>query len=156
SSGEELLLLLRSRFNGESVGIREFFLACQQKRSIPRPWLATSVHFCVLTAETKKWQAFGNSKIHLKGRPAMARHEFQSEAAVWIIAGREREPDEVQKELVAVALRVWPRAEAYARRELHERGLADETTIILQAWEDALQSVQRSLRRKFRLTRIHN
>jgi DNA-directed RNA polymerase specialized sigma24 family protein len=86
----------------------------------------------------------------------MASNETDSEAAVWIIADREREPDEVQKDLMAAAMRVWPRAEAYARRELYESGLAQETSLISNAWEDALQSVQRTVRRKFRLRRIRN
>ena len=60
----------------------------------------------------------------------MASNEIDSEAAVWIIAGRDREPDEVQKDLIAAAMRLWPRAEAYARRELYESGLAQEASLI--------------------------
>ena len=86
----------------------------------------------------------------------MASNEVDSEAAVWIIASRKEGCDKIQKDLMAAAMRVWPRAEAYARRELYESGLAQETSLISNAWEDALQSVQRTVRRKFRLRRIRN
>ena len=78
----------------------------------------------------------------------MASNKIDSEAAIWIIAGREKQPDKVEKNLKAAAMRVWPRAEAYARRELYDSGLGEETSVISGAWEDALQSVQRSLRRR--------
>jgi DNA-directed RNA polymerase specialized sigma24 family protein len=94
--------------------------------------------------------------MHPEERPTMASNEIDSQAAVWIIAGREKDADKAQKNLMAAALRVWPRAEVYARRELYDSGLAEETSIILAAWEDALQSVQRSLQGKFRLRRIRN
>ena len=86
----------------------------------------------------------------------MASDEIDSEAAVWIIAGTEKEPDKAKKSLKAAALRVWPRAEAYARRELCNTPLAEETSLISGVWEGALQSVLRSLRRKFRLRPIRN
>ena len=86
----------------------------------------------------------------------MASNKTDSEAAIWIIAGREGHPDKVEKDLRAAAMRVWPRAEAYARRELYDSGLGEETSVISGAWEDALQSVQRSLRRRLRLRPVRN
>ena len=86
----------------------------------------------------------------------MASNKIDSEAAIWIIAGREKQPDKVEKNLKAAAMRVWPRAEAYARRELYGSALAEETSVISGAWEDALQSVQRSLRRRLRLRPVRN
>jgi hypothetical protein len=85
----------------------------------------------------------------------MASNEIDSEAAVWIIDRGKKEADKIQKDLKAAALRVWPRAKAYGRRELHGTGLAQETGMISNAWEDALQSVEATLR-KFRLGWIRN
>ena len=78
----------------------------------------------------------------------MASDEIAAEAAIWIIASG-REPDETEKALTAAALRVWPRARAYARRALRDTSVADESSIISTAWEGALQSVLKSLRRRF-------
>src|SRR5260370_38164101 len=81
-------------------------------------------------------------KTRPEERPPMASNKIDSEAAIWIIAGREKQPDKVEKDLRAAAMRVWPRAEAYARRELYGSALAEETSVLSGAWEDALQSVQ--------------
>ena len=75
-------------------------------------------------------------------------------AAAWIIAPGKTDPDKTEQELMTVALRVWPRAEAYSRRELNARGLGDETNIVRDVWEQTLQSVLKTLRRPIRLRRI--
>ena len=77
----------------------------------------------------------------------MASDEIAAEAAIWIIASG-REPDETEKALTAAALRLWPRAQAYARRALRDTSVAEESSIISTAWESALQSVLKSLRRR--------
>ena len=111
----------------------------------------------VLTGGGRKWQSlaseWGNG---LKKDLGMGSEKMDSEAAVWIIASRNKKPDEVEKDLMAAALRVWPRAEAYARRELCDSPIAEETGVISEAWEVSLQSVLRSLRRNFRLRPIRN
>jgi len=77
-------------------------------------------------------------------------------AAAWIIVSGKKELDKNEQALMTAALRVWPRAEAYARRELHARGLGDETNIVRDVWEKTLQSVLTTLRRPFRLRRIQD
>lgn len=77
-------------------------------------------------------------------------------AAAWVIFSGKKDPDETDVELRAVALRVWPRAEAYARRELSANGLGDETGLARDVWEQTLQSVSRTLHRTFRLRQIRD
>lgn len=77
-------------------------------------------------------------------------------AAAWIIASGRKELDKNEQALTTAALRVWPRAEAYAKRELYARGLGDETNIVRDVWEQTLQSVLKTLRRPFRLRRIQD
>ena len=77
-------------------------------------------------------------------------------AAAWIVVSGKKDPDKTEQELMAAALRVWPRAEAYARRELNDSGLGDETGLARDVWEQTLQSVLKTLRRTFRLTRIRD
>ena len=75
-------------------------------------------------------------------------------AAAWVILSGKKDPDKAEQELMAAALRVWPRAEAYARRELHAKGLGDETGLVSDVWEQTLQSVSKTLHRTFRLRPI--
>lgn len=77
-------------------------------------------------------------------------------AAAWVILNGKKDPDKAEQALMAVALRVWPRAEAYARWELNAKGLGDETGLVLDVWEQTLQSVLKTLRRTFRLRRIRD
>jgi len=70
-------------------------------------------------------------------------------AAAWVILSGKREPDQGEEALRAAALRVWPRAEAYARRELSTKGLGDETGLARDVWEQTLQSISRTLHRTF-------
>ena len=70
-------------------------------------------------------------------------------AAAWVILSGKREPDQGEEALRATALRVWPRAEAYARRELSTKGLGDETGLARDVWEQTLQSVSKTLHRTF-------
>jgi len=84
-----------------------------------------------------------------------AKHDRDS-AAAWIVISGKKDPDETEQKLMAAALRVWPRAEAYARRELNDSGLGDETGLACDVWEQTLQSVLKTLHRTFRLTRIRD
>jgi len=83
------------------------------------------------------------------------KHDRDS-AAAWIVASGKKDPDETEQKLMAAALRVWPRAEAYARRELNDSGLGDETGLLRDVWEQTLQSVSKTLRRTFRLRPIRD
>ena len=85
----------------------------------------------------------------------MGSDETSSLAGIWIIAGG-RAPDETEKALTSAALRVWPRAQAYARRALVQTSVADDSSVISSAWEDTLRSVLNSLRRKLRLELIND
>ena len=84
-----------------------------------------------------------------------AKHDRDS-AAAWIVVSGKKVPDKAEQELMAAALRVWPRAEAYARRELNDSGLGDETSLVWDVWERTLQSVLKTLHRTFRLRRIRD
>ena len=77
-------------------------------------------------------------------------------AAAWIVVSGKKDPDKTEQELMAAALRVWPRAEAYARRELNDSGLGDETGLARDVWEQTLQSVLKTLHRTFRLGQIRD
>ena len=82
-----------------------------------------------------------------------AKHDRDS-AAAWIVASGKKDPDKTDQELMAAAVRVWPRAEAYARRELNASGLCDEAGLASDVWEQTLQSVSKTLCRAFRLRPI--
>ena len=83
------------------------------------------------------------------------KHDRDS-AAAWIVVSGKKDPDETEQKLMAAALRVWPRAEAYARRELNDSGLGDETGLLRDVWEQTLQSVSKTLRRTFRFRPIRD
>ena len=83
-----------------------------------------------------------------------AKHDRDAAAAWVLLSGKKDNLDETDQALQAVALRVWPRAEAYARRELNAHGLGDETGLARDAWEQTLQSVSKTLHRTFRLRPI--
>jgi DNA-directed RNA polymerase specialized sigma24 family protein len=83
-----------------------------------------------------------------------AKHDRDAAAAWVLLSGKKDNLDETDQALQAVALRVWPRAEAYAKRELSAQGLADEMGLARDAWEHTLQSVSRTLHRTFRLRPI--
>ena len=73
----------------------------------------------------------------------------KDEAAAWVILNGKEDLDEAEAALRAAAVRVWPRAEAYARRELNGNGLGDETGLGRDVWEQTLQSISRTLHRTF-------
>lgn len=84
----------------------------------------------------------------------MADEEAKSTAAVWILRTGSDASNEIRERLEAVALRVFPRAEAWSRQELNGSPFADDSSVIWDAWEESLQSVLRTLQRKMRLRPI--
>jgi DNA-directed RNA polymerase specialized sigma24 family protein len=89
-----------------------------------------------------------------EGMFLMADEEAKSAAAVWILRTGSNASDEIRERLEEVALRVFPRAEAWSRQELAGSSLADDSAVIWDVWEESLQSVLKTLQRKMRLRPI--
>lgn len=86
----------------------------------------------------------------------MANEEVKSAAAIWILRAGSKTSDELRERLEGAALRVWPKAEGWARQELWGTSLADDSAVISDVWEESLQSVLRSLQRKTPLRPIRD
>jgi DNA-directed RNA polymerase specialized sigma24 family protein len=86
----------------------------------------------------------------------MADEEAKSAAAIWILRTRSNASDEIRERLEGAALRVSPKAEAWARQELCGTRFADDSALISDVWEKSLQSVLRTLERKTRFRPIRD
>lgn len=86
----------------------------------------------------------------------MADQEAKSASAVWILRSRGDTSDEIRGRLEAVALRLWPKAEAWAQRQMRESSVAEDSAVIWDVWEESLQSVLRTLERKTRLRPVRD
>jgi DNA-directed RNA polymerase specialized sigma24 family protein len=83
-----------------------------------------------------------------KGAAKMSNDQGAENPEVWILdrgSGAQAEPE---AELRAAAIRVWPRADAFAKKESAGSSLAGERSLILDVWEETLQSVSKRLRRR--------
>jgi DNA-directed RNA polymerase specialized sigma24 family protein len=86
----------------------------------------------------------------------MAEEEAKSAAAIWILRARSNASDEIRERLEGAALRVSPKAEAWARQELRGTRFADDSALISDVWEKSLQSVLKTLERKTRFRPIRD
>ena len=86
----------------------------------------------------------------------MASDQGGQNPEVWILDRGEAVPDEHDMRLRAAAVRVWPNVEAFAKRELSGSSLAGETSLVWDIWEQTLQSLSNTLRRRLRLRLIRD
>lgn len=78
----------------------------------------------------------------------MANEQSGGNPEVWILDRASTAQDELEVQLRAAAIRVWPRAEAFAKKELAGSSLPGEMSLILDSWEKTLQSVSKHQRRR--------
>jgi hypothetical protein len=126
-------------------------LHCHAKRKLSSP----------ICKELEKGQKSQRSEnIFLAGRwdglDRFDRVRAVSAAAIWILYSGDKTSDEIRERLEGAALRVWPKAESWARQELWGTSLADDSAVVSDVWEESLQSVSRSLQRKTRLRPIRD
>lgn len=88
----------------------------------------------------------GHRMVGEKDTPEMPNDQSAESPEVWILDRGTATQDELEAELRAAAIRVWPRAEAFAKKELAGTPLSGETSLILDVWETTLQSVSKRLR----------
>ena len=86
----------------------------------------------------------------------MASDQGGQNPEVWILDRGEAVPDDHDMRLRAAAVRVWPNVEAFAKRELSGSSLAGETSLVWDIWEQTLQSLSHTLRRRLRLRLIRD
>jgi DNA-directed RNA polymerase specialized sigma24 family protein len=86
----------------------------------------------------------------------MASDQSGRNPEVWILDRGEAAPDDCDLRLRAAAVRVWPKVEAFARRELSDSSLAGETSLVWDVWEQTLQSLSNTLRKRLRLKLIRD
>ena len=86
----------------------------------------------------------------------MASDQGGQNPEVWILDRGEAVPDDHDMRLRAAAVRVWPNVEAFAKRELSGSSLAGETSLVWDIWEQTLQSLSHTLRRRLRLKLIRD
>jgi RNA polymerase sigma factor (sigma-70 family) len=70
----------------------------------------------------------------------------------WIVSSSSSETNghalNTDKELIAVASRLWPRVQIHARRELANWNPDDSVALATEVWEGVLQSVSKTLQRR--------
>ena len=68
----------------------------------------------------------------------------------WIVSSSSAETNghPLNKELIAVASRLWPRVQIHARRELTNWNPDDSVALATEVWEGVLQSVSKTLQRR--------
>ena len=81
----------------------------------------------------------------------MASNQGGQNPEVWILDRGQIPQDDQGLRLLAAAVRVWPKVEAFARRELSGSSLAGETSLVWDIWEQTLLSLSNTLRRRLRL-----
>jgi DNA-directed RNA polymerase specialized sigma24 family protein len=86
----------------------------------------------------------------------MADEDSKNAAAAWILERSVAQGETINEELKTVALRVWPQAQAYAKRELRGSPLADDESVLWEVWESSLQSALKSLKTGFRLRLVRD
>ena len=86
----------------------------------------------------------------------MASDQGGQNPEVWILDRGEAVPDDHDMRLRAAAVRVWPKVEAFAKRELSGSSLAGETSLIWDIWEQTLLPLSNSLRSRLRLRLIRD
>ena len=86
----------------------------------------------------------------------MASDQGGQNPEVWILDRGEAVPDDHDMRLRAAALRVWPKVETFARRELSGTSLAGETSLVWNIWEQTLLSLSNTLRKRLRLRLIRD
>ena len=86
----------------------------------------------------------------------MASDQGGQNPEVWILDRGEAVPDDHDMRLRAAAVRVWPNVETFAKRELSGSSLAGETSLVWDIWEQTLQSLSHTLRRRLRLRLIRD
>lgn len=86
----------------------------------------------------------------------MGSEDAKNAAAAWILDRAQAQGSTISEELRSAALRVWPQALAYARRELQGSPLADDESAIWEVWESTLQSAVETLEKGFRLRPIRD
>ena len=86
----------------------------------------------------------------------MADEDLKSAAAIWILRRKEKGSDDTRDSLMRAATRVWPKAEAHARKEMQNSSLADDSSVVSEIWEASLQSAFRSLTRAVRLRPVRD
>ena len=75
---------------------------------------------------------------------------------VGILDRSEITQDDHGAQLRAAAVRVWPKVETFARRELSGSSLAGETSLVWDIWEQTLLSLSNTLRSRLRLRLIRD
>jgi hypothetical protein len=70
----------------------------------------------------------------------MGSEDAKNAAAAWILDRAQAQGSTISRELRSAALRVWPQALAYAKRELQGSPLADDESAIWEVWESTLQA----------------
>lgn len=86
----------------------------------------------------------------------MGNEDLKNAAAAWILWRKGDARNGIEGKLEAAALRVWPQAQGYAKRELRGSHLPDDESLIWDVWESSLESAQRSLRARSRLRPVQN
>src|SRR5215470_14243957 len=86
----------------------------------------------------------------------MASDQGGQNPEVWILDRNEAVPDDHDIRLRAAAVRVWPRVKALARRELSGTSLAGDVSVVWEIWEQTLESLSNTLRRRLRLRLIRD
>jgi len=86
----------------------------------------------------------------------MGSEDAKNAAAAWILDRAQAQGSTISEELRSAALRIWPQALAYAKRELQGSSLADDESAIWEVWESTLQSAVETLENGFRLRPIRD
>jgi DNA-directed RNA polymerase specialized sigma24 family protein len=86
----------------------------------------------------------------------MGSEDAKNAAAAWILERAEVAGSTINEELKSAALRVWPQALAYAKRELWGSPLAEDESAIWEVWESTLQSALTTLESRFRLRPVRD
>ncbi len=110
----------------------------------------------ILTDEQVRWQSVPNRGEKGRERSAMGSEDAKNAAAAWILDRAQAQGRTITEELRSAALRVWPQALAYAKRELQGSALADDESAIWEVWESTLQSAVETLENRFRLRPIRD
>ena len=86
----------------------------------------------------------------------MGNEDPKNAAAAWILWRTGDKRNDTIEELEAAALRVWPQAQTYAKRELRGSHLPDDESVTWDVWERSLESARKSLKGRSRLRPVRN
>ena len=77
----------------------------------------------------------------------MSSQEFSPE---WVLSSSSSKgkTEPLDNELLAVAVRLWPRIQAHARRAVANNNSDDRVALAAEVWEGVLQSVAKTLQRR--------